>query len=90
MGFVFRQTSVGDNNMHMRVIVEPARMSVQHRRKANVIAAFIIVHGKGFQGAGSTAHEQVIHHGGMLPGDTAQFVWQGEGHHKVINRKKLD
>ncbi len=74
----------GHHQMHVRVIVEPAAVGVQHRHRASGAAQFPVVLAEGVDGLPRAAGDQVVHHALMPPGQRAELRGQGEGHHEVI------
>ena len=75
--------------MHMRVIIQPAVVGVQHRYSTRGAAQFSVIPAEGADGLPRTAGDQVIHHALMLPGKRMELGGQSERHHEVIAGNQL-
>lgn len=85
----FVEATAGHDQMEMWMIVQAARVGMQHRRYTEVAAPRRSVAGEALQGADGALEQQGIDLLLMLPGQGAQFTGQGEGHHEILDRQQL-
>ena len=86
-----------DDQMDMRVIVESARMGVQHRDGAGHAGKLPVVLTEGAHGLPGTAHQQIVDDAPLGTGQSPEFGRQGEGdsvalgnHFETFIRDQLD
>ena len=77
------------HQVHMRVIVQPTVVGVQHRHSTRGAAQFSVILAESVDGLPRAAGDQVNHHALMLPGERAELGRQGERHHEVIAGNQL-
>jgi hypothetical protein len=71
----------------MRVIVETASVGVQHRDGARAALKLAVVAGEGRERVPSAAHQSIVEHVLMRPGERPELGRQGEGEQEVLGRQ---
>ena len=72
------------DEMDMRVIIQPARVRVQHRSGTRRPLKRFVVLAEGTHRLPATTHEQIIDDVLVRPGQRPEFGGQGEGQQKVL------
>jgi hypothetical protein len=75
--------------MHMRMVVQPAIVRVQHDNRTGGASEFFVVLTEGIDGLPRVTCNQVIHHTLVVPGQRTELGGQGERHHKVMAGNQL-
>ena len=75
--------------MDMRVIVQRSRVRMQHRDGAGGSLKLPVVVAEGVQRFPTAAHQQIVEHVLMRPGQRPELGRQGEGQQEVLGRQLL-
>ena len=77
------------HQMHMRVIIQPTVVGVQHGHSAGGAAQFSVIPAERVDGLPCAAGDQVIHHALLPPGKPTELGGQGKRYHEVIAVNQL-
>ena len=82
-------SAAGDNDMYVRMVIQSARLSVQHGGESDVTFQVPVLFCKIPTGTDGRIEQQRIQALLVMPGNAAALCRQSKGHHEIVHRQQF-